>query len=85
MQTITLDDIRKEFPNANYAPYVDCEYCSGTGGVGPLKEIVITNDGAHTEINYEKRQPCICIYIGGDERINKIVVDGLKELAKQQV
>lgn len=27
----TLDEIRQEFPNANYAPRQDCKYCDGTG------------------------------------------------------
>lgn len=27
----TLDDVRKKFPNADYAPRANCRYCGGTG------------------------------------------------------
>ncbi len=30
-EDVTLEEIRKEFPNANYAPKKDCKFCGGCG------------------------------------------------------
>ncbi len=31
MQPKTLEEIRQQYPRANYAPRTDCKHCGGTG------------------------------------------------------
>ena len=84
----TLEEVRKEFPTANYIPDPNCNRCNGTGHIGPRKIIHIGEkpDGAtgawieeHPE---EGHQPCICLYVG-DPAIRMIVTRGLKQLAAE--
>jgi hypothetical protein len=82
---ITLETIREEFPNANYAPNPNCKYCNGTGSTGPKKVIVVTNDGAYTKIDETRRQACVCIFVGGGERIHDLVIGGLRKIAKEEL
>ena len=84
----TLEDIRKEFPKAHYAPDPECERCGGTGFTGPRKVIVIGKKpdgklGAWSEERPDEgHSPCICVFVG-DPAIRGIVRDGLQELAEE--
>jgi hypothetical protein len=80
--TVTLDEIRKEFPTAGYAPDPACQYCHGTGTRGPRKVIVIRRDlSVETEERPEEGDdPCICIFVG-DPRTRDIAVNAFRTLA----
>lgn len=83
----TLEDMRKLFPKAHYAPDPDCERCGGTGIAGPKKVIAIGKKpdgklGSWVEERPDEASPCICVFVG-DRSIRTIVIDGLKELAEE--
>ena len=84
--TVTLDEIRKEFPTAGYAPDPNCRYCHGTGTRGPRKVIVIHEDlSVVTEERPEEgHQPCICVFVG-DPEMRALAVDIFHEMAREEL
>lgn len=74
--SVTLDEIRKLFPNANYAPDPACKRCGGNG----------TRDlppAQAAKIKYLKTTglPCICVFVEKDLR--DFAVESLAETARQ--
>jgi hypothetical protein len=68
---ITLEEIRKKYPNANYAPNPDCERCNGTG-----ERWVDMN----TEFVKPHMTPCICTFIAPESV--EFVAGAIKKIAQ---
>ena len=56
---ITLDDVRKKYPNANHAPRAGCRYCGGSGERR-------TDKRKFTILSPPDFLPCICLYVDHD-------------------
>lgn len=68
--TITLEQMRQQFPNCNYAPRVGCRFCNGTG----IKATRISLDRT-------VQSPCICIYV--DHEVCDFAAEGLAATARK--
>jgi hypothetical protein len=53
MTTPTLEEIRRLYPEASYAPDPDCPHCGGTG----RRQLRVPETGT-------ARYPCACIFLG---------------------
>jgi hypothetical protein len=80
----TPEELRREFPTAEYAPDPECQICQGRGIVGARKAIVTRPD---LEVVVEERpgyQPCICIFIG-DRKIRQSVLKAMSALSADAI
>lgn len=74
---VTLEEIRKTFPRAGYAPDPNCKKCGGKGMYDMAPE-----KAAKTKYLRTTGLPCMCIFVG-DPELRQIAAETLAEVARK--
>ena len=79
---MTLEEIRKTFPKAKYAPKADCKHCGGTGINAKASKIA-----EKQKLDKKQSQPCICVYVDHkfSDEARKLLGEAAKKLLKKNV